>query len=113
MVRVGCLTYLMVATQARKTGEILNDRSVKECYRVVRTICGPLRYKIICLLSANARGLTVTELAETLGSSLSRVSHQLRILRVGKLVRAERQNRQVIYTLKADRLHRHLALKCL
>ncbi len=91
----------------------LSTPFVKECYRVIRAICGPIRYKIVVLLRAERAGLTVTELASSLGSSLSRVSHQLRILRQAKLVKAVRRNREVVYTLESDRLRRHVLVRCL
>lgn len=98
---------------ARRTAGVLNDKQVKECYKVMRAVSGPLRYKIVCLLSASPKGMTVTTLAESLGSSLSRVSHQLRILRQGNMVKNTRRNREVVYALETSRLQRHLLIRCL
>lgn len=87
--------------------------TAKECYVVLRAISGPLRYRIVLLLAGARRGMTVTALADALGSSLSRVSHQLRILRQAKVVSATRRNREMIYALDTARLHAHVALRCL
>lgn len=97
----------------RTSATILERKDVREAYKVLRAVGGPLRYKIVCLLSASPRGMTVTALAETLGSSLSRVSHQLRILRQGDIVMHARRNREVVYTLDGDRMRRHLLIRCL
>lgn len=87
--------------------------TAKECFVVLRAISGPLRYRIVLLLSGARRGTTVTALADALGSSLSRVSHQLRILRQAKVVSATRRNREMVYVLDAARLRAHVALRCL
>lgn len=87
--------------------------TAKECYVVLRAISGPLRYRIVLLLAGARRGMTVTALADALGSSLSRVSHQLRILRQAKVVSATRRNREMVYALDTGRLHAHVALRCL
>ena len=42
------------------------------------------------------------ELAETLGMTQSAISHQLRILRQARLVRATREGRSMFYTLDDD-----------
>ena len=51
-----------------------------------------------------AAGLTVTELAKILNMSVSRVSHQLRILREHNLVSAKKINRETLYTLANHRI---------
>jgi len=47
--------------------------------------------------------LAVSDIAERLGLSVSLVSHHLRLLKGARLVRAERQGKQVYY--EADDLH--------
>lgn len=103
----------MTRLVSRRRKPSLADPFVKECYRVIRSICGPIRYKIIVLLRSRHEGMTVTEIADDLGSSLSRVSHQLRILRQARLVKAVRRNREVVYSLEIGRLRRHVLVRCL
>lgn len=55
------------------------------------------------ILSALAFGeLCVCDLSELLGISISAVSHQLRILRGSKLVKAKRNGKEVFYSLADD-----------
>lgn len=86
----------------------LSDKKLKESFKVIRLLCGPIRFKIVFLLKKNNRGLTVTEIAELLNASLSRISHQLRILKEHKLVSAKKINRKVLYTLKNHRIRKIL-----
>ena len=58
------------------------------------------RATIMCALSV--RPLFVGEIAELLNMSLSAVSHQLRILRSAKLVKADKQGKEVLYSLDDD-----------
>ena len=46
--------------------------------------------------------LSVLSIAETLGMEQSTSSHQLRVLRNNKLVRARREGKQIYYTLDDD-----------
>ena len=46
--------------------------------------------------------LSVLSIAETLGMEQSTISHQLRVLRNNKLVRARREGKQIYYTLDDD-----------
>ena len=46
--------------------------------------------------------LSVLSIAETLGMEQSTISHQLRVLRNNKLVRARREGEQIYYTLDDD-----------
>ena len=57
-----------------------------------------LRIVLACLDTV----LCVGDIAERTGLSPSLVSHHLRLLRAGRVVRAERQGRQIFYTA-ADR----------
>ncbi|MFB9224163.1 ArsR/SmtB family transcription factor [Paracoccus cavernae] len=61
---------------------------------------------LLCCLNAPR---SVGEIAEALDQSQSLVSHHLRLLRAARLVRGERQSRQVFYSLSdahvSDMLH--------
>ncbi len=58
------------------------------------------RVRIVVLLAKGA--LSVNEIAEALDMSQSAISHQLRLLKAGKLVRAQRDGKQMIYQLDDD-----------
>ena len=60
----------------------------------------PTRLRIIHLLLDDE--LSVGAIAEQLGTSESAVSHQLRGLRLGRIVRARKQGRQVFYCLEDE-----------
>jgi len=57
----------------------------------------PSRLGILMLIKDDAH--SVGEIAAATGHSLSLVSHHLRLLRARRLVRAERQGKQVFYAL--------------
>ena len=60
----------------------------------------PTRIRILQALH-DAR-LCVCDIAETLGMTQSAISHQLRVLRQARLVRARREGRSVFYALDDD-----------
>ena len=81
----------------------LEDRSVDTIVPLAdlfRLLGDPTRLRIV-LACVNERR-AVGAIAEALGLSPSLVSHHLRLLRAARIVRAERQGKQVFY-LAADR----------
>ena len=58
------------------------------------------RIKILYVLFASE--MCVCDISETLGMSMSAVSHQLRMLREAKLVTSRREGRSVFYSLCDD-----------
>ena len=64
---------------------------------VVHLMGDPSRLGILMLIMEEAR--SVGEIAAASGHSVSLVSHHLRLLRAGRLVRAERRGKQVFYSL--------------
>ena len=58
------------------------------------------RLRIMVLISN--RELTVNDIAEALSMEQSTISHQLRVLRQNKLVRARREGKQMYYSLDDD-----------
>ncbi|HEX9701577.1 MAG TPA: metalloregulator ArsR/SmtB family transcription factor [Rhodospirillales bacterium] len=66
-----------------------------EIAEIFRLLGDPTRLRIVvCCLD---RAQSVAAIAATVGASPSLVSHHLRLLRAGRLVRAERRGRQVFY----------------
>ena len=61
-----------------------------------------LRIVVACLRAP----LAVSEIAERLGLSVSLVSHHLRLLKGARLVRAERQGKQVFYGADDEHVRR-------
>ncbi|MCR4842741.1 MAG: metalloregulator ArsR/SmtB family transcription factor [Eubacterium sp.] len=56
------------------------------------------------------KSLSVGSIAEALGMTESAISHQLRILRSGRLVRGRREGKQMIYSLDDDHVHTIIAM---
>lgn len=62
----------------------------------------PTRIRILCFLKN--REACVTEIAKQLELTQSTVSHQLNLLRFGKLVRQRRAGKTIIYSLNSDHI---------
>lgn len=58
------------------------------------------RLRIMCIISDGE--MSVLSIAEALGMEQSTISHQLRVLRQNKLVRARREGKQIYYSLDDD-----------
>lgn len=80
---------------------LLSDDYAVALADLFRLLGDPTRLKIVvaCLRTP----LAVSDIAERLGLSVSLVSHHLRLLKGARLVRADRQGKQVYY--EADDLH--------
>lgn len=71
-------------------------------------LADPTRLRLVAALSAGE--LCVCDLAAATGINRTRVSHQLRILREGRLVRSRREGRVIFYALDDDHVHDLLAM---
>ncbi len=100
----------MAKQSLSRLSKFLASKEIKESLKILRVLCGPLRFKIVIALNESKKGLMVTELSRVLGSSLSLVSHQLRILKSHRLVVAKKKNREVIYSLANHRIRKILSL---
>jgi DNA-binding transcriptional ArsR family regulator len=92
----------MLSGSLKTYKKILADKRVHVRYARLRVVAGPTRYKILVLLGAKPSGMTVSDLAGILSASLSRVSHQMRILRKYGMVASVRRGRTITYS-RADR----------
>lgn len=80
-------------SRSKKT--ILSDDHAVALADLFRLLGDPSRLRIV--VSCLRTPLAVTDIAEKLGLSVSLVSHHLRLLKGARLVRAERQGKQVFY----------------
>lgn len=73
------------------------QQDVAELAEVFHLMGDPSRLSILMVVLDGPRA--VAEIAAVTGLSASLVSHHLRLLRAGRLVRAERRGKQVFYTV--------------
>ncbi len=73
------------------------QQEVAELAEVFHLMGDPSRLSILLVVLDGPRA--VGEIAAATGLSASLVSHHLRLLRAGRLVRAERRGKQVFYTV--------------
>ncbi len=76
------------------------DGTIADLADLFKMFGDPTRAKILGCLQL--RDLNVGEIADVLGMSVSAVSHQLRILRAGKLVKGTKEGKEVKYSLDDD-----------
>ena len=65
--------------------------------------------RIKILYSLMPGKLCVADIAETIGATQSAVSHQLRILKAARLVRFQRDGKNVLYSLADDHVYTMLS----
>ena len=82
-----------------KIKEYLASERFRKSREMLRAISGQVRYKILGALIQSKDGLTVSEMAKIFGYSVSRVSHQLRILRKYKVVTMQRNGKSMTYRM--------------
>ena len=75
----------------------LSEEVLFEVSDLFKVFADSTRTKILFFLDEGAH--TVSEIATHLNTSLSAVSHQLRILKSYKLVKGERSGKEIIYSL--------------
>ncbi|NLR73893.1 ArsR/SmtB family transcription factor [Leeia aquatica] len=73
----------------------IHDVDVAELADLFRLLGDPTRLRVV--MSCLEEPVPVTAMAERLGLSSSLVSHHLRLLKAARIVRAERQGKQVFY----------------
>jgi ArsR family transcriptional regulator, lead/cadmium/zinc/bismuth-responsive transcriptional repressor len=90
----------VVSTDSNSAVAPASDERVVPLADLFRLLGDPTRLRIVLTCVEQKRAVGV--IAETLGLSASLVSHHLRLLRAARIVRAERQGKQVFYAA-ADR----------
>jgi DNA-binding transcriptional ArsR family regulator len=86
----------LVTLEHLKT-RLLGERTVESVAEVFRLLGDPTRVRLLDALTHGER--CVCDLASLVGLSESAVSHQLRLLRSARLVRARRTGRLAYYSL--------------
>ncbi len=101
----------MPANEVKTLKKKIANPEVSKHFRQLRAIAGSSRLKILYLLSQVPNpGLTITDISKVLGASLSRISHQMRILKKSGLVTADKQGRNVIYMPVIAKVNRFVTL---
>lgn len=80
--------------------DIPNDNIMYELAELFKMFSDPTRAKILACLKKN--DMYVSDIANRLSMTISAVSHQLRILRSAKLVKANKEGKEVKYSLDDD-----------
>lgn len=88
--------------------KIADEEKIYDLAELFKVFGDSTRTKILCCLEV--KDLSVSEIAEVLGMSLSAVSHQLRVLKGAKLVRGVKCGKEVIYSL--DDNHVMMIVEC-
>jgi ArsR family transcriptional regulator, lead/cadmium/zinc/bismuth-responsive transcriptional repressor len=86
---------------SRAKQPLLSDDDASALADLFRLLGDPSRLRIV--VSCLRTPLAVSDIADRLGLSVSLVSHHLRLLKGARLVRADRQGKQVYYV--ADDAH--------
>ena len=79
---------------------VLEEEALFEMAELFKVFGDSTRIHILYALFQ--KELSVTDICENLGMSISAVSHQLRLLKQAKLVRCRREGRQAYYALADD-----------
>ncbi len=78
--------------------ELENEKDVLACAEQFGLVGDPTRMKI-CWLLCNHKELSVGDIADTLGVSVSVVSHSLKKLKENNMVETRQEHKQVFYKM--------------
>jgi ArsR family transcriptional regulator len=81
---------------------LLDGLSATHLAAIFKALADPTRVRIVSVLAQTE--LCVCDLAATLGMTQSAVSHQLRLMRDLRLVKARKEGRMVYYTLDDEHI---------
>jgi DNA-binding transcriptional ArsR family regulator len=84
-----------------------DDESLYDLADLFKVFADTTRIKILYALMNGE--LCVADIAETVGATQSAVSHQLRILKQARLVKFQRDGKNVVYSLADDHVYTVLA----
>jgi DNA-binding transcriptional ArsR family regulator len=90
----------MVRIMIGRARDRFDEAQVLAVAEMFKTLSDPTRLRILSRLAADEA--CVHELCAALAMSQTAVSHQLRLLRVARLVRTRRAGREIFYSLEDD-----------
>jgi DNA-binding transcriptional ArsR family regulator len=88
--------------------EVFQDHTIQSLAELFGILADPTRLRIVTALQSSE--LAVSQIAITVGMSLSAVSHQLRLLKTMKLVKYRKQGKSVFYSLDDSHIEQLLAV---
>lgn len=94
------INYVNAERVARVKALMSPSEALCQLAETFKVLGDPTRVHILHALSLDE--LCVCDIASLLGSSQSAVSHQLRLLRAGKLVKYRKEGKMVYYSLDDD-----------
>jgi len=98
VIRDVCEVYAVNEAAVRGVRRRMKSEAVYAALAQTFALLGdPTRTRLLDALSR--RELCVCDLANLLGMSLSAISHQLRLLRTARVVKARREGRMIYYSL--------------
>lgn len=83
------------------------DSEVNRVFKIHQLLSGETRYKLVKLLH-DLKELCVCDMAEILNTTVSAVSHQLKILRKEGVVSTRRKGQTIYYTLQDKEIEKFL-----
>ncbi len=83
--------------------DVIDAEKAIRLAEVFAALADPSRVRIISALAHHKR--SVGEICALVGMSQPAVSHHLRLLRVQRVVRADKEGRQVFYSLDDQHIH--------
>lgn len=87
----------------KKEQIMLEDLVEQDVAALFKALSNQTRIKILYVLQQ--KPLTVTEICQKLDMSQSSISHQLKELKVARLVKGQKKGREMIYQLDDDHVH--------
>ena len=99
-----------VAAALRAKENMPEEEQIAEIARAIKTLCEPSRLKI--LLALRQGEMCVYHIVEAVGGTQSAVSHQLRIMREGRMIKARRDGQNIVYSIADAHVLAVLELAC-
>lgn len=93
----------MTDDPVRNQSHMLDEVIEQDVSTLFKALSNPTRIKI--LFSLKQQALTVTEITRILNMSQSAISHQLKELKMARLVKHHKKGREMIYELADDHVH--------
>lgn len=98
-----CWDMISIDMHDHERQAVISAESAIRLAEIFAALADPSRLRIISALAHHK--LSVGEICETVGMSQPAVSHHLRLLRVQRIVRAEKEGKHVFYCLDDDHIH--------